>query len=59
MLGHGSDASDLCHICHIESLDATVVKDIPNFDHTFSICCDEAVEGRKTIDSNKGMLVTF
>ena len=59
MLGYGADALDLVRIGHVECLDAAVVVDAPKFDHALGVCCDEAVEVWKAIDSDQGVLMTI
>jgi hypothetical protein len=43
MLWDGADACAVIDVCHVESLDATVVQDRPYFDHSLAISRDEAV----------------
>ena len=57
MLGNGSYALYFIRVRHVESLNTTVVKYVPELDHALGICRDEAVEIRQAVDANEGMLV--
>ena len=47
MFWHSFNAIQLVgDVRHEEGLDAAIVKDVPNTDHTFVVCRDKAVELR-------------
>ena len=54
MLGYSPDALDLMRVFigDVESLNATVVLNVPQFDHTFGISRDETIQVRKAINSD-------
>lgn len=59
MFWHGSDTSDLLDILNVKCLNAAIVQYAPNFHHAFCICCDKCIELRKTIDTDKRMLMAI
>jgi len=56
---HRTDARHLVYIRYIKGLDATVVKNAPNFDHTFGISSYKTVKRTKTVDPDQRLLMTI
>jgi hypothetical protein len=53
-----ADTSYLVYIRDIESLNAAIVENAPNFNHALGICCDKTVQGAKTVNADERLLVT-
>lgn len=48
---------DLLHPVHLKSLNARIVLDVPDFNNTFCICCNELAECRQAVDAHKRVLM--